>query len=315
MASRFPRPGDKAYLVVPAGARGPGFLMLQNFRAIMKYNPAEAYALAIGHLSDRFRGDPPFMQSWPRDERVLVPDRASGIAATAGAPWLRHRRAGRPAGAEVARRPDEIPGVGRAAAGRLCVGQRAGPVKVAVTFSAPFLSPRLAWYERLMALSSYTRRICRRRPCGCRRRNAARAGHRPVLRRAVSVRAPWRQYFRTAARWWRVSAAISAASPASGRLFQGAVAEEIREERWRRSVERRHHGRLDGGLSRLRSRTGVVGLLPRLAVVRKPRTFSSLIFNQTAVRNRNTDWPVASEGYSRQGESVLRGDDDRSRRS
>lgn len=67
----FPRPGDKAYLVVPAGARGPGFLMLANFRAIMKYNPAEAYALAIGHLSDRFRGDPPFVQAWPRDERVL----------------------------------------------------------------------------------------------------------------------------------------------------------------------------------------------------------------------------------------------------
>jgi hypothetical protein len=37
----------------------------------MKYNPAEAYALAIGHLSDRFRGDPAFVQSWPRDERVL----------------------------------------------------------------------------------------------------------------------------------------------------------------------------------------------------------------------------------------------------
>jgi hypothetical protein len=72
----FPRPADKAYLVVPAGARGPGFLMLQNFRAIMKYNPAEAYALAIGHLSDRFRGDPPFVQSWPRDERVLsLPER------------------------------------------------------------------------------------------------------------------------------------------------------------------------------------------------------------------------------------------------
>ncbi len=45
--------------------------MLQNFRVIMKYNPAEAYALAIGHLADRLRGDPPFVQPWPRDERVL----------------------------------------------------------------------------------------------------------------------------------------------------------------------------------------------------------------------------------------------------
>jgi membrane-bound lytic murein transglycosylase B len=57
---------------VPAGAQGPGFLMLQNFRAIMKYNPAEAYALAIGHLADRFRGGGPFVQPWPRHERVLT---------------------------------------------------------------------------------------------------------------------------------------------------------------------------------------------------------------------------------------------------
>ena len=53
---------DRAY---PAGAgrasQGPGFLMLNNFRVIMKYNPAEAYALAIGHLADRLRGGDPFV--------------------------------------------------------------------------------------------------------------------------------------------------------------------------------------------------------------------------------------------------------------
>uniref|UniRef100_Q07TS6 Lytic murein transglycosylase n=1 Tax=Rhodopseudomonas palustris (strain BisA53) TaxID=316055 RepID=Q07TS6_RHOP5 len=67
----FPRPSDKAYLLAPAGAEGPGFLMLQNFRVIMKYNPAEAYALAIGHFADRLRGGQPFIQPWPRQERVL----------------------------------------------------------------------------------------------------------------------------------------------------------------------------------------------------------------------------------------------------
>ena len=67
----FPNPADKAYLLAPAGAEGPGFLMLQNFRVIMKYNPAEAYALAIGHFTDRLRGGPPFVQPWPRQERVL----------------------------------------------------------------------------------------------------------------------------------------------------------------------------------------------------------------------------------------------------
>jgi membrane-bound lytic murein transglycosylase B len=68
----FPRADDRAYLLVPAGAQGPGFLMLQNFRVIMKYNPAEAYALAIGHLADRLRGGEPFVQAWPRHERVLT---------------------------------------------------------------------------------------------------------------------------------------------------------------------------------------------------------------------------------------------------
>ena len=46
--------------------------MLPNFKAIMRYNPAEAYALAIGHLADRLRGAGPFAQAWPRYERVLT---------------------------------------------------------------------------------------------------------------------------------------------------------------------------------------------------------------------------------------------------
>lgn len=69
--SAFPRPHDRAFLLLPAGAHGPGFLMLGNFRTIMKYNPAEAYALAIGHFADRLRGGGPFVQPWPRNERVL----------------------------------------------------------------------------------------------------------------------------------------------------------------------------------------------------------------------------------------------------
>jgi membrane-bound lytic murein transglycosylase B len=67
----FPRPSDRAFLLVPAGARGPAFLMLTNFRVIMRYNPAEAYALAIGHLADRLRGEGPIVQPWPREERAL----------------------------------------------------------------------------------------------------------------------------------------------------------------------------------------------------------------------------------------------------
>ena len=68
----FPRATERAYLLVPAGSQGPGFLMLQNFRVIMRYNPAEAYALAIGHLADRLRGGGALVQPWPRHERVLT---------------------------------------------------------------------------------------------------------------------------------------------------------------------------------------------------------------------------------------------------
>ena len=70
----FPRPTDMGYVLVPAGHQGPAFIMLKNFRVLMSYNPAEYYATAIGHLSDRFRGGTPFVQAWPRQEPVLTRD-------------------------------------------------------------------------------------------------------------------------------------------------------------------------------------------------------------------------------------------------
>ena len=78
------------------GNQGPGFLMLHNFRVIMKYNPAEAYALAIGHLADRLRGGEAFVQAWPRHEPVLSRDERRELQEllTEG---LRCRRAERPA--------------------------------------------------------------------------------------------------------------------------------------------------------------------------------------------------------------------------
>ena len=68
----FPHPADRGSVILPAGARGPAFLILQNFRVIMKYNPAEAYALGTGYLADRMRGGTPVLHPWPRDERMLT---------------------------------------------------------------------------------------------------------------------------------------------------------------------------------------------------------------------------------------------------
>ena len=64
-------PQAQGYILAPAGARGPAFLMTQNFQVILRYNPADAYALAIGHLADRIRGGGPFDSDWPRGEQVL----------------------------------------------------------------------------------------------------------------------------------------------------------------------------------------------------------------------------------------------------
>jgi membrane-bound lytic murein transglycosylase B len=64
-------PQTQGYILAPAGARGPAFLMTRNFEVILRYNPADAYALAIGHLADRIRGSGPFEGDWPRGEQVL----------------------------------------------------------------------------------------------------------------------------------------------------------------------------------------------------------------------------------------------------
>ena len=60
----FPHSRDRAYLYLPAGARGPAFLLRQNFRSIMRYNPAHKYALAVGHLADRLQGKETGL-TWP----------------------------------------------------------------------------------------------------------------------------------------------------------------------------------------------------------------------------------------------------------
>lgn len=70
----YPRATDKATLFAPAGANGPAFLVLNNFRSILHYNTAKSYALAVGHLADRLRGDGPFVHPWPTDENHLALD-------------------------------------------------------------------------------------------------------------------------------------------------------------------------------------------------------------------------------------------------
>lgn len=61
-------PGAAAFrLLLPAGWRGPAFLVGDNFDALLAYNNASIYALTVGHLADRIAGGPPLVAAWPDD--------------------------------------------------------------------------------------------------------------------------------------------------------------------------------------------------------------------------------------------------------
>ena len=61
-----------ASIRVPAGARGAAFMTFRNFTVIERYNAADAYVIAVGHLSDRLKGGPPIQADWPRGDRALT---------------------------------------------------------------------------------------------------------------------------------------------------------------------------------------------------------------------------------------------------
>lgn len=65
---------DRAAILLPAGAGGPAFLITPNFHVIERYNRAEAYVIAIGHLADRLAGGGPVVAQWPRHWRALTQD-------------------------------------------------------------------------------------------------------------------------------------------------------------------------------------------------------------------------------------------------
>ncbi|MBY6209982.1 lytic murein transglycosylase [Microbulbifer agarilyticus] len=62
----FPRPNDVAELKLPAGRKGPAFLMLKNFFVIKRYNNSDRYAAAVGILADQIGGAPPLSKDWKR---------------------------------------------------------------------------------------------------------------------------------------------------------------------------------------------------------------------------------------------------------
>jgi membrane-bound lytic murein transglycosylase B len=61
-----------AALLLPAGYRGPAFLVLDNFRAILKYNNSSAYGLGVSLLAQRFGGSGTIQGNWPKDDLPLT---------------------------------------------------------------------------------------------------------------------------------------------------------------------------------------------------------------------------------------------------
>ncbi len=62
---------QKLSLLVPAGHRGPAFLVTPNFKVIMRWNNSEYYALTVGHLADRIAGMPALSKQLPVDQMKI----------------------------------------------------------------------------------------------------------------------------------------------------------------------------------------------------------------------------------------------------
>jgi membrane-bound lytic murein transglycosylase B len=72
----------RGWIFLPAGHRGPVFFIRENFDAILKYNLATSYALAVSLLADRFKDEGKIAAAWPVDESPL--DQSSRFALQTG---------------------------------------------------------------------------------------------------------------------------------------------------------------------------------------------------------------------------------------
>jgi lytic murein transglycosylase len=86
-------PELQASIIIPAGHKGPAFLIMGNFHSLLRYNRAISYALAVAHLSDRIAGGRAFVAAWPTGEQPLkrsemkeLQQRLTAIGCDAGKP-------------------------------------------------------------------------------------------------------------------------------------------------------------------------------------------------------------------------------------
>ncbi|MBV8186122.1 MAG: lytic murein transglycosylase [Alphaproteobacteria bacterium] len=70
----LPNVDDPSSILLPAGWRGPAFILYPNFKAVMNWNRSTLYALAVGILARQIAGGPGVMQTAPTDDEPLSRD-------------------------------------------------------------------------------------------------------------------------------------------------------------------------------------------------------------------------------------------------
>ncbi len=61
----------KGSVFLPAGSDGPAFIVFKNFGVIKRYNNANSYAMGVGHLAGKIKGQGEFVKEWPRGPGAL----------------------------------------------------------------------------------------------------------------------------------------------------------------------------------------------------------------------------------------------------
>jgi membrane-bound lytic murein transglycosylase B len=67
----LPASDEPASIILPAGWRGPAFILYPNFKAVMNWNRSTLYALAVAILAQQIAGGAAVMQPAPTDDEPL----------------------------------------------------------------------------------------------------------------------------------------------------------------------------------------------------------------------------------------------------
>ena len=70
----LPVSDEPASIVLPAGWRGPAFILYPNFKAVMNWNRSTLYALSVAILANQIAGGPAVVQRAPDDDQPLSHD-------------------------------------------------------------------------------------------------------------------------------------------------------------------------------------------------------------------------------------------------